>query len=93
MLAGMVFSIGNARFGFMLGSKRHKGLKNSIMEAIGHPKYQKTYEAPKTVYIRPRDALGRFVAYKEPKQIVTPIAVVPTAQDCDFVPPTEGGLS
>ena len=33
---------------------------------VGHPKYRKPYEytAPKVVYIRPRDALGRYVAYK-----------------------------
>ncbi len=84
MLTGMIFSIGNARFGFMLGSKKHKSLKNSIMEAIGHPKYQKPYEAPKVIYIRPRDALGRFVAYKNPKQVTVAYATVtPVAQDCE----------
>lgn len=72
MLVGMIFNVGAARFGFMLGSKKHKSLKDSIMAAIGHPKYQKPYEytPPKVVYIRPRDSLGRFVSYKNPKPAV-----------------------
>ena len=66
MLIGMVFEVRGYRFGFMLASKRSKSLKDSIMASIGHPKYRKPYEytAPKVVYIRPRDALGRYVAYK-----------------------------
>lgn len=86
MLVGMIFNVGAARFGFMLGSKKSKGLKNDIMTAIGHPKYRKPYEytPPKVVYIRPRDALGRFVAYKNPKQVdVSYKTVAPVVQDCE----------
>jgi len=87
MLAGMVFEVKGRRFGFMLGSKQSKSLKTKIMNAI-NPWH---YEEPRVVVIRPRDALGRFVSYKQPKQIAAPVAAV---QDYSVpVPPAEGGLS